>query len=59
MEMRTLTLLAHDKSKGDVLETYAMTTTDQSAVNNAIWNLRSKVAKHIQLTGRSKYRKTP
>jgi hypothetical protein len=59
MEMRTLTVLAHDKSKGDVLETHAITTIDQSAVKPAVWNLRFGVAKHIQLTGRSKYRKIP
>jgi hypothetical protein len=59
LEIRLLTVLETNKSKEGVLDTCAMTITDESAVNNAIWNLRSKVDKHIQMIGRSKFRKPP
>lgn len=47
--MRHLTVLEDDKSKEDMLETHVMAITDESAVKTTIWNLTSKVAKHIAI----------
>jgi hypothetical protein len=58
LEMRLSTVLEHDESKGDLMETHAMTIGDKSASKTAFWKLSSKVAKHIQLTGRRKFRKS-
>lgn len=53
MEMRFLTVLDYNKSKGGVLEPHTRTIIDQSAVKIAVWNLRFKVAKHVYFTGRN------
>jgi hypothetical protein len=38
LSLRLLTVLEGSKSKGDLLETHAMTTIDQRAVKNAFWS---------------------
>jgi hypothetical protein len=57
LEMRLLTVLDHNKSKGGELEIHI--PIDQRAVKNAFWNLRSKDAEHIWFIGTTKFRKLP
>jgi hypothetical protein len=42
-----LKVLGHKNSEQGLSETHANSIIDQSAVKNAFWNLRSKVAKYL------------
>jgi hypothetical protein len=57
LETFFLTFLECNNSGESVLEIHAMTVVDQSAVKNAVYNLRFKVAKHLKMIRRRKFRK--